>query len=100
MVKHVIIWNLKKELSDSQKAKIKSEMKESLEALMGNIPGLLDIKVYTEALETSNGEVLLDTIFADFDALKGYAVHPMHVEAANTKVRPYTESRVCMDYEI
>ena len=100
MVKHIIIWNLKKEFSESEKNEIKKNMKESLEALMGNIPGLLEIKVYTEPLETSNCEVLLDTTFTDYDALKGYAVHPMHVEAANTKVRPYTESRVCVDYEV
>ncbi|MBR4581691.1 MAG: Dabb family protein, partial [Lachnospiraceae bacterium] len=31
--------------------------------------------------------------------LKGYAVHPDHVAVADGKVRPYTKSRVCMDYE-
>lgn len=100
MVKHVIIWNLKEEFSPDEKARIKAEMKESLEALMGKIPGLLDIKVYTDPLASSNGEVLLDTTFTDEEALKGYAVHPIHVEAANTKVRPFTASRSCMDFEI
>ena len=32
--------------------------------------------------------------------IKGYAVNPKHVEVADTKVRPYTSSRVCMDYEV
>jgi hypothetical protein len=36
----------------------------------------------------------------DADSLKAYAVHPSHVEVADTKVRPYTASRVCMDYEV
>ena len=33
-------------------------------------------------------------------ALKNYAVHPAHQEAANTKVRPFTASRMCIDFEI
>lgn len=101
MVKHVIIWTLKEEYSDSEKAKIKADMKESLEALKGVIPGLIDIKLYTEPLPSSkNADVLLDTTFESEEALKNYAVHPIHVEAANTKVRPFVSGRSCMDYEI
>lgn len=101
MVKHVIIWTLKEEYSAEQKAKIKADMKESLEALKGVIPGLIDIKLYTEPLSSSkNAEVLLDTTFESEEALKNYSVHPIHVEAANTKVRPFVSGRSCMDYEI
>ena len=59
MVKHIILWQLKDELSDAEKAAVKS-----------------------------------------FEALKGYAVHPAHVAVADGKVRPYTKTRVCMDYEV
>ena len=101
MVKHVIIWTLKEEYSEAEKAKIKADMKESLEALKGVIPGLIDIKLYTEPLPSSkNADVLLDTTFESEEALKNYAVHPIHVEAANTKVRPFVSGRSCMDYEI
>ena len=31
---------------------------------------------------------------------KTYAVHPAHVEVANTKVRPYTVQRTCIDFEV
>ena len=53
MVKHVIIWTLKEEYSEDKKARIKSDMKESLEALKGVVPGLIDIKLYTQPLPTS-----------------------------------------------
>jgi hypothetical protein len=43
---------------------------------------------------------MLDSTFTDEEALKGYAVHPAHVEVAENKVRPFTSSRVCMDYEV
>ena len=100
MVKHMIIWNLKEEFSDEEKAKIKAEMKVALEALKGKVPGLVDIKVHIDPLATSNGDVMLDSTLESEEALKAYAIHPDHVEAADTKVRPFTASRSCMDFEI
>lgn len=41
MVKHVILWKLKDEYSGAQKEKIKQEIKEGLEGLAGQIPGLI-----------------------------------------------------------
>lgn len=99
MVKHVILWTLKEEFSDAEKADIKKGIKEGLEGLKGQIPGMIDIKVNTEPLASSNCDVMLDSSFEDEASLKGYAVHPNHVAVANEKVRPYTSSRVCMDYE-
>ena len=100
MIKHVILWTLKEEYSKEQKEKILAEMKEALENLAGQIPGLLDIKVYTKGLPSSNADVMLDSSFVSEEALKNYAVHPIHVEAANTKVRPFTASRSCLDFEV
>ena len=100
MVKHVILWQLKDEFSAEEKAAIKAGIKEGLEGLAGKIPGLVDIKVQTVCLESSNAEVMLDSTFEDEASLKGYAVHPAHVEVANTKVRTYTKNRSCMDYEV
>lgn len=100
MVKHVILWQLKDSLSQEEKEQIKAEIKEGLEGLQGRIPGLLDIRVQTQALPSSNADVMLDSSFVDEAALKGYAVHPEHVKVADGKVRPFTRTRVCMDYEV
>lgn len=100
MVKHVILWQLKDELSAEEKESVKKGIKAGLEGLQGLIPGLLEIKVQTECMASSNADVMLDSTFEDEAALKGYAVHPAHVEVADTKVRPFTKSRVCMDFEM
>lgn len=100
MVKHIILWQLKDELSVEEKADVMKGMKEGLEGLMGKIPGLLEIKVITEKLASSNADVMLDTTMESEEALKGYAVHPEHVRVADEKVRPYTKVRVCIDYEV
>ena len=100
MVKHVILWKLKDEYSGAEIANIKQGIKEGLEGLKGQIPGLIDIKVNIEPLESSNCDLMLDSTFEDYESLKGYSTNPLHVDVANTKVRPYTKSRTCMDYEV
>lgn len=99
MIKHVILWQLKDEISADEFMNVKKGIKEGLEGLKGEIPGLVDIKVNISPLDTSNADVMLDSSFEDAQSLAGYAVHPAHVAVADSKVRPYTKSRVCMDYE-
>lgn len=100
MVKHVILWNLKDEITGEEKIKVKQGIKEGLEGLKGKIPGLVDIKVNTEGLASSNADLMLDSTFENEEALKGYSTHPEHVAVADGKVRPYTKTRSCLDYEI
>lgn len=100
MVKHIILWQLKDELSAEEKVEVKKGIKEGLEGLAGKIPGLVEIKVQTEGLASSNAEVMLDSTFENEAALKGYAIHPEHVAVADGKVRPYTKTRMCLDYEV
>lgn len=100
MIKHVILWTLKDSLRETEKADVKRGIKEGLEGLKGKIPGLTDIRVNIECLESSNADVMLDSTFENADALAGYAVHPEHVAVADNKVRPYTATRTCMDYEV
>ena len=85
MVKHIILWTLKDEYT---------------EGLKGQIPGMLDISVRTDYLPTSTVDVMLDTTFEDANALAAYAKNPKHVAVADTKVRPFTANRACMDFEV
>ncbi len=100
MVKHIILWQLRDELSAEQAAAAKKGIKEGLEGLQGKIEGLLDIHVIIDGLPSANADVMLDSTFENEAALKGYAVHPAHVAVADGNVRPYTKNRVCMDYEV
>lgn len=101
MVKHIILWTLNPELSDEQKEEVKKGIKAGLESLKGVVPGLIDVKVNVDGrLASSNSDVMLDSTLESEEALKAYAVHPAHVEIANTKVRPYTVQRTCLDFEV
>lgn len=100
MVKHIILWTLK-EMSEDEKVKVKLEIKTGLEALVGKVPGLVDVKVNIDGrLASSNADLMLDSTLESAEALAAYAKHPEHVKVADEKVRPFTAGRTCLDYEI
>ena len=100
MVKHIILWQLKDELSLEEKIDIEAKIKEGLEGLMGKIPGLVSIHVQTDKLESSTCDLMLDSTFENAESLKGYSKHPEHLAVANGVVRPNTKARTCIDYEV
>lgn len=95
MVKHIILWKLKEEYNNDT---VKQGIKDGLQSLKGKIPGLIEIKVRTEKLPSSTADVMLYSVFENEQALKDYSVHPEHVAVANSKVRPFTQNRSCIDF--
>ena len=100
MVRHVIVWTLKDEYSDEEKTSIKAGIKEGLEGLKSKVPGIVEIKVNTEGLDSSSGDLMLDSLFESREALTSYSSNPFHVEVATTKVRPFVKIRSSFDYEV
>lgn len=100
MVKHIILWKLRSELSAEEKQAKALAIKQGLEGLQGKVPGLVDIHVQIDGrLDSSNADIMLDSTLESEAALKGYAVHPAHVAVADGVVRPNTELRTCLDFE-
>ena len=101
MVKHIILWTLKPELSEEEKETVTAGIKQGLEGLVGKVPGLIDVKVQAAGrLASSTADLMLDCTLEDEAALKSYAQHPEHLAVANTKVRPFTAQRACLDFEV
>lgn len=99
MIKHIIIWNFKDDLSAEERSQYSATIKAGLEGLLGVIDGLTDIKVRTEFLASSNGDLMLDSTFKDEQSLKGYQTAPAHLKVAEI-VRSVVSQRKCVDYEI
>lgn len=98
MVKHMIIWKLRDSLED--KVRRAEEIKVALERLVGEVDGLLEMHILTDGLDSSSGDVMMDSLFESRDALKAYSSHPKHLAVANGVVRPSVEVRLSFDYEI
>lgn len=97
MVKHIILWKLKSELTAAEAAEAKAEAKRRLENLNGKIPGMLSLSVIIDGCDSSNADMMLDSAFESEEALAGYQVNPLHQEAAGY-VRSVVENRLCLDY--
>lgn len=97
MVKHIILWKLKDEMTAEEKSAAKAEAKKRLENLNGKIEGLVSLRVVTDSLESSSADMMLDSAFTTAEALAGYQVNPLHVEAAGY-VRSVVSQRLCLDF--
>lgn len=100
MVKHIIFWDHADGLSVEEKAQNAILIKSALEELNGVIPGLVQLNVFSDLFNTSNADIVLDSVFENHDALKAYTDHPAHVKVAVEVVRPRIKNRRCADFEI
>lgn len=98
MVKHMIIWKIKDECENP--CEVKSAIKRELEALCGKIDGLIEMKIITDKLLSSSGDLMMDSLFESEEALKAYQKHPLHQHVANTYVRPNVCQRLSLDYSV
>ena len=98
MVKHMIIWKMKDELAD--KAAKASQIKAALEGLVGKIEGLLEMRILTEGLPSSAGDLMMDSLFESQAALDAYQENPLHKEVAVGLVRPAVSARLSFDYTV
>ena len=97
MVRHIIMWDHLEGISAAEKQANAQAIKKHLEALVGVVPGLLELVVYTDPLASSNADILLYSVMENPEALLVYQDHPAHVKAATEVVRPHVINRRCVD---
>jgi hypothetical protein len=94
MIKHVVMWRMKPEVTEAQMV----EMKNQLEALKGVVDELLEIEVGIDVLHTDqSADVVLSSKFNDLAGLKAYATHPAHVKVGEY-IKPLVAERRAVDY--
>ena len=98
MVRHVLLWSFKDELTADERKTAAEKIKAELEALVGVVPGLTHLEIISTPMDSSNVDLMLDSTLESPEAYDGYKVHPDHVAAANY-VRSVVKSRTCMDFE-
>ena len=98
MIRHIVSWNFKESLTDSEKVENGKKMKGELEALKEVISEVSSIKVFTDSLATSDREITLDSLFESEEALAAYQIHPAHVKVGKW-LGTIVENRLCIDFE-
>jgi hypothetical protein len=99
MVRHIVFWKFGDGFTESENKKNAIRIKESLELLQKEIPGVVSIKVIIDPLPTSSGDaaVILDSLFENAEALNNYQIHPEHVKAGSF-IKSVMKDRKCIDY--
>jgi len=93
MIKHIVMWKLR-DKADAV------DIKTRLEALAGKIPGLLNIEVGIDFLESEqSADVVLYAELESREALKAYQSHPEH-QAVVPLVKAAAIARTVVDYEV
>lgn len=98
MINHIVMWKFKPEIEDNKKEDLKKAMAENLKSLVGEVPGLLTVEFVENPIQSSTHDIALVTTFETAEQIEAYAVHPAHVKAADTYVRPFVTERACLDY--
>ncbi len=99
MIKHIVAWKLKDEAHGLSKAEVALKIKEILEELQGQIPGLLKIEVGIDFSQTAqSADVVLYSEFTDRAALDAYQVHPLH-QAGKEYIGAAVTERRLVDFD-
>lgn len=96
MLRHLVMFKKKPETDGATVV----EIMRRLEALQGEIPGLIAIRCH-RGLPSERPVVwtfLLDSTIESLEDLPSYLQHPAHV-AVNEWMSPFLESRAVIDYE-
>ena len=97
MVKHIVCWKIKEDLDTEG---VFEEMKIRVEAMNGEIPGLIKVEL---GRDFNRSEVAFDVaLYSELEnkeALEVYQDHPMHLHVKEF-IGAVTIERVVVDYEI
>jgi hypothetical protein len=100
MIKHLVFWKLQDNAEGNDKATNALLIKEKLEALNGQIEGLIKLEIGIDFSETpASFDVALYSEFESKEALDGYQENPKH-KVVQSFVRSVNCGRHMVDYEV
>jgi hypothetical protein len=99
MIRHIVLFTLASD-DQQQRAADAAALKQRLEGLVGQIPGLQSLTVKTDLGEVDGHfDIALVSDHDDNEALRGYQAHPAHVEAG-AFVKTVVDKRAVVDFEV
>ena len=100
MIKHIVMFHLKKGEDKQKKQHALRTIKESLLSLTQTIDVLASIEVGINQQESPrSADLVLITTFKTWQDLEVYRVHPDHQKVVSV-IKSYTERSVVVDYEL
>lgn len=98
MVKHIVMWNFKEELSADERQAAYEKIKAGLLEVKSQAQGVEELTLIFNRLASSNKDLALISAFTSVEALNAYQTHPAHVKVAEY-IKTVVCDRACLDYE-
>ncbi len=99
MIRHVVVWQMSAD-TEEEKRQAFAGIKPALEALVGVVPGLVNLRVdLSTGPNPQNWDMCLVSEHDSWEALDVYATHPAHVAVAGL-VGAATTARAGADFEV
>lgn len=98
MIKHIVLFQLKPELTLEQRQEVMLNFKAGIDALPAIIPEIRSIEVNFNSNPAEAWHICLESTFDSLEALDAYANHPDH-KAVGAALRPHMQARSCVDYQ-
>lgn len=98
MVKHIVLFKLKEQLTAEEKEETARRFKSAIEALPATIPFIRKVFVGLNINAAEQWDICLESEFDSLEDVQAYAAHPAHVAAAGI-LKDAKQDRACADYE-
>jgi hypothetical protein len=99
MIKHIVLFKLKDNLSEEEKLEITDNFRNAIEALPSVIPSIRAISVRPNLNPVESWDICLDSAFDTLEDVDAYSINPAHVAAASI-LKNVKQDRACVDYEV
>lgn len=100
MLKHIVMWRFKDVAEGADKKANLLKAKSLLDALPRTIPSIMDFEVGIDILRSDQSfDLVLNSSFADQDALRTYQTHPDHVKVVEF-LRKVQVTKNVVDYHV
>lgn len=99
MIKHIVLFKLKENLTEEDKIEITDKFRNAIEALPSVISSIRAISVRPNLNPVENWDICLDSEFDTLEDVDAYSVNPAHVAAASI-LKNVKQERACVDYEV
>lgn len=98
MIRHIVLFQLKGELSTSVKSEVMESFRQGILSLPEKIKSIVSIEVGINVNPDEAWDICLSGTFASMDDVRSYAVNPLHTAIAG-ELKRYLQNRSCVDYE-
>lgn len=99
MYRHIVMFQLRKDIDEAARQTVFEEFKNGIEALPPHIPCIRHVEVRKNVNPQECWDVCLVSEFQTLEEIGEYSRHPLH-QAVAGKLKPWTTGRACVDYEL